>query len=47
MQSKQDDIFEELHALIRQIYCCLTLTAMKRSLTEEEMWVLERACRLA
>lgn len=42
-QSRQDDLFEEVETFAQCVYLCLTLTALKRQLSEEELHLLERA----
>lgn len=46
MQSHQDDIFPELECFLECVYINLMLAAIKRTLTEDEVSLLQGAAEL-
>lgn len=46
-QSAQDDIFEQLATFAETTYVYLMLVGQKRRMTEDELWLLDRATKAA
>jgi hypothetical protein len=46
-QSHQDDIFDQLATFAETTYMYLVMVAIKRRLTDDETWLLDRAAKAA
>lgn len=46
-QSRQDDLWDALATFAETTFIYLVLVALKRRLTEDEVWLLSRATKVA
>jgi hypothetical protein len=46
-QSQQDDVFEDLECFAQLVYLNLVRAAIKRTLSDDEAYLLQRAAELA